>query len=93
MHSLRITLFFLLLNGAQNISRPGNVRQIDLRLLLDRCGLRRRIGRGLSTTAQSGAHTPGLVFFYRTGVRFLLCNSHLWQDVENHSAFNFQLSC
>lgn len=90
---MRLTLFFLLLNGAQNISRPGNVGQINLRLLFDRCGPRRRIRRGLSTTAQGGAHTPGLVFLNRAGMRFLLCNSHLWQDVENHSAFHFQLSC
>jgi hypothetical protein len=90
---MRVALFFLLLNRAQNISRTGNVRQINLRLLLRRCGPRWPIRRGLSTTAQGGAHTPGLVFFYRTGVRFLLCNSHFWQDVENHSAFHFQLSC
>lgn len=86
-------LFFLLLNGAQNISRPGDVGQINLRLLLNRRGPRRRTGRGLSATAQGGAHKPGLVFLYRTGVRLLLCHTHLWQDVENHSAFHFQLSC
>lgn len=93
MHSLRFTLFFLLLNGAQNISRPGNMGQINLRLLLDCCGPRGCIRRGLSTTAQGGAYTPGLVFLYRTGVRLLLRHTYLWQDVENHSAFHFQLSC
>jgi hypothetical protein len=93
MRSLRFTLFFLLLNRAQNISRPGNLRQINLWLLFRRHAPRGRIRRGLSTTAQGGAHTPGLVFLYRTGVRLFLRYSHLWQDVENHSAFHFQLSC
>jgi hypothetical protein len=93
IRSLRFTLFLLLLNGTQDISRPGNVGQINLRLLFGRCSLCRRIGRGPSTTAQGGAHTPGLVFLYRTGVCFLLSDSHLWQDVENDSALNFQLSC
>jgi hypothetical protein len=93
MRSLRFPLFFLLLDGAQNISRLGNVRQINLGLLLGRCSLCRRAGRGPSTTVQGGAHTPGLVFLDRTGVRFLLCNSHLWEDFENHPALDFQLSC
>jgi hypothetical protein len=92
MRSRRFPLFFLLLNGPQNISRPGNVRQINLWLLLD-CRPVRRTGRRFSATAKGGAHTPGLVFLNRTGMRFLLRNSHFWEDVENHSALDFQLSC
>jgi hypothetical protein len=90
---LRISLLFLLLNGAQNISRPGNVGQINLGLLFCRGVSAGCIRRGFSATGQGGTHTPGFVFLYRTGVRFLLCNSHLWQDVENYSALHFQLSC
>jgi hypothetical protein len=93
MHSRRFPLLFLLLNGAQHISRPGNVRQINLWLLFDRSRPVRRTGRRFSATAKGGAHTPGLVFLYRTGMRFLLRNSHFWEDVENHSALDFQLSC
>jgi hypothetical protein len=93
MCSLRFPLFFLLLDGAQNISRLGNVRQINFGLLLDRSGPARRIGRGFSPTAQGSAHTLGLVFFNRTGVRLLFGDSHFREYVENHSAFDFQLSC
>jgi hypothetical protein len=93
MRPWSISLLFLLLNCPQNIPRPGDIGQINLGLLFRRSVSAGRIRRGLSTTGQGGTHTPGFVFLNRTGVRFLLCNANLWEDVENDSALDFQLSC
>ncbi len=92
MHTLRFALLFLLLNGPQNISGPGNLGQIDLRLRLRRSGPAGRARRRLAPAAQGGAHTPGFVFLHRAGVRLLFRHSHFREYVEYHSALDFQLS-
>ena len=90
---MRFFLFLLLLNGPQNISGPGNIGQVNLGLLLTRSGFAGRTRRRFAAAAQGGAHALGLVFFNRTGVRLLLRNTRFREYVENHSAFDFQLSC
>jgi hypothetical protein len=82
-------LFFLLLDGPQDITGLGNVRQVDLRLLVALCRLGRGSGRGFPATPQSGAHTDCLVFLHRTGVRFLFRNAHFRENVENDLALDF----
>jgi hypothetical protein len=93
MRSLLFPLFFLLLNGPQNIPGPGNIGQINLGLLLSRSGLAGCARRRFAAATQGGAHTPGLVFLNRTGVRLLFRDPHFREYVENHSAFDFQLTC
>jgi hypothetical protein len=40
-----------------------------------------------------GAHTRGLVFFKRTGVRLLLGNANGFENIENGPALYFQFTC
>lgn len=40
---------------------------------------------------EMGAHLSRLVFFERTRMGFLLCDSDLWKHVEYGFALNFQL--
>lgn len=93
MRSLRFSLFFLLLNSPQNIAGPGNIGQVNLGLLLGRSGLGRRTRRRFAPAAQGGAHTPGLVFLNRTGVRLLLRNSNGFENIKNGPALDFQFTC
>jgi hypothetical protein len=79
----------------QHISRPGDVRQIDLGLdflfAAQRArgpgGRRLRFGRA----ADVGPYFFRFMLLERTGMRLLLRHPDDWQCVENGFAFNFQL--
>jgi hypothetical protein len=78
-------------NGLQNIARLGYLRQVDLGFGRG-IGARTAAGRGFSAL-EMGAHTRGLVFFKRTGVRLLLGNANSFENIENGPAFYFQFTC
>jgi hypothetical protein len=54
----------------------------------------RRFARRMrfATAAEISAHLFGFMVFKRTGVGFLLGDTHLCQRIENCFALNFQLS-
>jgi hypothetical protein len=87
---------FLLRDGAQHVSRPRNIRQIDLGLdsFVAVGGARslRRTRRSLRASAEMFPHQFRFVIFQRTGVRFLLRNTHRGQHVKNFLALDFQLT-
>ncbi len=88
---------FFLLDRSKNISRPRDVREIDLRLNLA-LGARRpgRLGRSGRLFRMSTKMLPdqdSFVLFQRTGVRLLLGDTHLGQDIENRLALDLQLAC
>jgi len=86
----------LLRDGAQHISRPGNMREVDLGLdfvfaasgTRSLCRTRRRFG----AATEMFPHQIRLVVFQRTGVRFLLRDAHRGQHVKNFLALDFQLT-
>jgi hypothetical protein len=88
--------FLLLRDGAQYISRPRNMREVDLGLDLFFAasgtrgfgGTRRRVG----SAAEMFSHQFRFVIFQRTGVRLLLRNAHRGQHVKNFLALDFQLT-
>ncbi len=87
--------FLLLRDGAQHISRPRNMREVDLGLDLvfaasGTCSFRRT--RRLGSAAEMFPHQFRFVIFQRTGVRFLLRNTHRGQHVKNFLALDFQLT-
>jgi hypothetical protein len=86
----------LLRDGAQHISRPRNIRQVDLSLdsFVAVGGTRslRRTRRSLGAAAEMLPHQFRFVIFQRTGVRFLLRNTHRRQNVKNFLALDFQLT-
>jgi hypothetical protein len=87
--------FLLLRDSFQHISRPGNVRQINLSLDFFFAaqwarGLRSR-RRRLGRAAQVYPHFFRFVLLERTGMGLLLRHPDDRQCVENGFAFNFQL--
>jgi hypothetical protein len=84
-------LLLLLQDGLQHIAGLGNFGEIDL-------GFRRSFdarGAGQSGLAalELNAHTLGLIFFKRTGVRLLLGNTDNLENIKNRFALDFQLAC
>jgi hypothetical protein len=83
----------LLRDGAQHVSRPRNIRQVDLSLdsFVAVGGTRslRRTRRSLGAAAEMLPHQFRFVIFQRTGVRFLLRNTHRRQNVKNFLALDF----
>jgi hypothetical protein len=88
--------FLLLRDGAQHISRPRNMREVDLGLdlVFAASGTRglRRTRRRVGSAAEILPHQFRFVFFQRTGVRFLLRDAHRGQHVKNFLALDFQLT-
>lgn len=87
--------FLLLRDRAQHISRPRNMREVDLGLDLvftasGTCGFRR--ARRLGSAAKMFPHQFRFVIFQRTGVRLLLRDPHRGQHVKNFLALDFQLT-
>jgi hypothetical protein len=85
---------FLLRNCLKDISRPGNIRKVNLGLdffFAAGCPCRLR-GRRLRLcgSMEVGPHLFRLVLFERTGVRLLLRHSDQLQRVENGFALDFQ---
>jgi hypothetical protein len=86
----------LLRDGAQHIARPRNIRQIDLGLDPIVAGNSTRglprTRRCLGAAAEMFPHQFRFVIFQRTGVRFLLRDTHRGQHVKNFLALDFQLT-
>jgi hypothetical protein len=89
--------FLELGDGAQHVSGPRNVREVDLGLDLffavngarsSPCRTRCRIG----ASAEMLPHQVRFVIFQRAGVRFLLRDAHRGQHVKNFLALDFQLT-
>jgi hypothetical protein len=83
-------LFFSLLKRFQHISRLGDMRQVNLRLW-------RRIATRTCWYAgpeslEVSAHTLGFIKLQRTGVRLLLCNADVVENIQNCLALNFQFA-
>ena len=87
---------FLLRDGAQHVSRPRNIRQVDLGLDPLVAGNSARslpcTRRRLGAAAEMFPHQFRFVIFQRTGVRFLLRNTYRGQRVKNLFALDFQLT-
>ena len=86
----------LLRDGAQHVSGPRNIRQVNFGLdsFVAMGGARslRRTRRSLGAAAEMLSHQFRFVIFQRTGVRFLLRNTHRGQHVKNFLALDFQLT-
>jgi len=89
--------FLLLPDGAQDIARMGDVRQIDLcfdfvfRMSGSAgwpCGSR----SGLAAGTEEFADEFGFVLLERAGMRFLFGNADLGQHVKNGFALDLQLT-
>jgi hypothetical protein len=84
-------------NRLQDISRTGNVRQINFGFDFffaakrTRTRLARR-GRTFRRGTEIYAYFLRFVLFQRTGVRFLFCHSDQRKRIENGFALDFQLS-
>ncbi len=87
---------FLLRDGAQHISRAGNMREVDLGLdlVFTASGTRSlgRTGRRLAAAAEMFPHQFRFMLFQRTGVRLFLRDAHRGQHVKNFLALDFQLT-
>jgi hypothetical protein len=87
--------FLLLSDSSQNISRTGDVGQIDLSLDFFVAAQRARgFGSrrcGFRQSSETDSHLFRLEVFQRTGMGLLLGHADFLQDVENSLAFNFQL--
>jgi hypothetical protein len=88
--------FSELRDGAQDVSRSRNVREVDFGLdpFVAVSGTRslRRTGRPLGAAAEMFPHQLRFMLFQRTGVRFLLRDAHRGQHVKNFFALDFQLT-
>jgi len=86
----------LLLDGAQYVARPRNIRQVNLGFdfLFAASGTRslRRTWRCLGAAAQMFPHQFRFVVFQGTGVRLLLRHANRGQNVKNFLALDFQLT-
>jgi hypothetical protein len=85
----------LLANRIQNVTRPGNIGEIDLGLdliAINAAGAR-VLGRslGFAGSTQVSADLLRLMLFHGTGVRLLLSDAYFRKCVENRFALNFQL--
>jgi hypothetical protein len=85
-----------LLDSAQHISRPGDIRQIDLGLDFvfgpSRAGRFRGRGSFFRITADMPADQYRLVLFDGAGVRLLLGDTDFGERVKNGLALDFQLT-
>jgi hypothetical protein len=83
-------------NGSQDISRAGNVRQVDLGLDFFFPAQRARgtgsLGMPFGGAADVQAHFFRFVLLQRTGMRFLLGHSDHRKSIENSFALHFQFS-
>jgi hypothetical protein len=83
----------LLRDGAQHVSRPRNIRQVNLGLdsvvAMDGARSLPRTRRSLGAAAEMLPHQFRFVIFQRTGVRFFLRNTHRGQHVKNFLALDF----
>jgi hypothetical protein len=80
----------------QNISRFGNVREVNLWLYAIGIGTRGTAGfrtLAVARALQNCADFVRFKVFKRTGMRFLLGDANFGQHIENGFAFYFQLSC
>lgn len=89
--------FFLLSNGAQHVSRTGNMRKVNFGFDLFFAVTGGPSGSGgarsgLTAGTQVFANQFRFVLFQRTRVRFLLGNTHRGQHVKNLSTLDFQLT-
>jgi len=88
--------FLLLRDGAQHISRPRNMREVDLGLdlVFAASGTRAlsRTRRRLGSAAKMFPHQVRFMIFQGTGVRLLLRNAYRGQHVKNFLALDFQLT-
>jgi len=86
----------LLRDGAQHISGPRNMREVDFGLdLVFAASSARSLGRTrrrFRAAAKMLSHQFGFVIFQRTGVRFLLRDAHRGQHVKNFLALDLQLT-
>jgi hypothetical protein len=87
----------LLRDGSQHISRTRYLREVDLGLdfFLAASRTRRRLRRTrrrIGTAPEMPPHQFRFVIFQRTGVRFLLRDTHRGQRVKNFLALDFQLT-
>ena len=89
--------FLLLRDRFQNISRPGDVRQVDLGFDFFFATQRARRLRGLRrpfrATAEMRPYFFRFVLFEGAGVGLLLRDSDKREHIKNGLAFYFQLSC
>jgi hypothetical protein len=83
-----------LLDRFQDVARLRDLRKIDFRLVL--FVLMPRARRGLLAIAaglrQSTTYLLSFVVFERAGMRLLLGDPELWQNVKHLLAFDFQFS-
>jgi hypothetical protein len=87
--------FFLLRDRTQHVSRPRDMREVDLGLdaVVVRGTRRSRRTRSRVGTAQEMLpHQFRFEIFQRTGVRFFLRDTHRGQSVKNFLALDFQLT-
>jgi hypothetical protein len=87
----------LLSDGTQHVSRPRDIREVDLGLdtVVGGSGARgrlRRTGRRVGAAAEMFPHQFRFVIFQRTGVGFLLRDAYRGQRVKNFLALDFQLT-
>jgi hypothetical protein len=83
-------LFFSLLKRFEHISGLGDVRQVDLRLW--RRIATRTCWQAALDSLEVSAHTLGFIKLQRTGVRLLLCNADVVENIQNCPALNFQFA-
>jgi hypothetical protein len=87
----RCRLFFLLLNGLKYIARLRDARPVDLRL-----GSRgvRTLAAGCAGPAalKVSTHTLGFVELQRTGVRLLLRDADIIENIQDSPALDFQFT-
>ena len=85
---------FLLCNGFEHISRPGDVRKIDfgfdLFFAAGRPGGLRGGALRFGVGAEVGSYSFCFVFFQRTGMGLLLGHPDCLQYIEDSLALNFQ---
>jgi hypothetical protein len=89
--------FLELGDGAQYVSRPRNVGEVDLGLDLFFAVNRarsspRRTRRRFGAAAEMLPHQVRFVIFQRAGVRFFLRDAHRGQHIKNFPALDFQLT-
>jgi hypothetical protein len=83
-------------NGAQNVARLGNVREIDLGL--DFVGINSTGARSpasslrFTTDLKVGPHLHRFVLFKGTGMGLLLGDPDFGKHIEDRLALDFQLS-
>jgi hypothetical protein len=89
--------FFLLGKGAQHVTGSRDVREVDLGLefffAVSSASRRpRRTRRRIRASAEMLSHQVRFEVFQRTGVRFLLRDTHRGQYVKYFPALDFQLT-